>query len=79
MKPLLNRLAKGDMFVISFLLFLLVVLAFFPSLRNGFINYDDDLYVYENTLVQSRLTWGAISWAFTNVDAGFWQPVHGEF
>ena len=60
---------------ISIVLFVLVVCVFFPCLSNGFVNFDDPVYVYENVHVQSGLTWENIRWAFTNLGAGFWQPL----
>jgi tetratricopeptide (TPR) repeat protein len=44
-------------------------------LRNGFINFDDDLYVYENRMVQRGLSRPAVSWAFTNTQAANWHPL----
>jgi protein O-mannosyl-transferase len=56
-------------------LFLLVVWAFLPSLRNGFVSFDDDNYVCENARVQSGVTLENIRWAFTTVDNGLWHPL----
>ena len=39
-----------------------------------FVNYDDDLYVYENPHVTGGLSPGAIRWAFSNGQAGVWIP-----
>ncbi|HWB08848.1 MAG TPA: tetratricopeptide repeat protein [Pirellulales bacterium] len=44
-------------------------------LSNGFVNFDDDLYVYENRMVQRGLSRTAVSWAFTNTDAANWHPL----
>ena len=40
-----------------------------------FINYDDDLYVYDNAHVQAGLTPASIKWAFTAVVSNNWMPV----
>jgi protein O-mannosyl-transferase len=48
---------------------------FGQTLRHDFINYDDDLYVYENPNVVSGLTQPAILWAFTHAHAGSWHPL----
>ncbi len=37
----------------GFFLFFLTILIFFPTLRNGFTNWDDPLYVLENELLMS--------------------------
>jgi protein O-mannosyl-transferase len=48
---------------------------FGQTLRYDFINYDDDLYVYENPNVVSGLTRPAILWSFTHAHAGTWHPL----
>lgn len=48
---------------------------FGQTLRYDFINYDDNLYVYENPNIVSGLTRPAILWAFTHAHAGNWHPL----
>jgi protein O-mannosyl-transferase len=60
---------------LSLLLFVLVVGIFIPCLRNGFVNLDDNIYIYANARVQQGLTWHNIGWAFANLEAGFWHPL----
>jgi protein O-mannosyl-transferase len=48
---------------------------FGQTLRYDFINYDDDLYIYENPNIVSGLTRPAILWAFTGAHAGNWHPL----
>jgi hypothetical protein len=48
---------------------------FWPVVGHDFISYDDPVYVGENAHMQSGLTWENLRWAFTNLDAGFWQPL----
>ncbi|MFY9558643.1 MAG: tetratricopeptide repeat protein [Terriglobales bacterium] len=43
--------------------------------QNGFVNYDDDVYVTANRHVQAGLGWGTIRWAFTTFDAANWHPL----
>jgi tetratricopeptide (TPR) repeat protein len=43
--------------------------------RFDFVNYDDDLYVYDNVQVKTGLTPGNVKWAFTAVVASNWMPV----
>lgn len=38
---------------------------FWPALRCGFVNYDDNLYVYENPHARAGLAPASIRWAFT--------------
>lgn len=42
--------------------------------RFGFVNFDDDLYVYENPHVTDGLSPGAVRWALSTGHAGVWIP-----
>jgi Flp pilus assembly protein TadD len=57
------------------LLFGLVAWAFLPAVRNGFINLDDGVYVYDNARVKNGLTWENIRWASTTLYFGIWHPL----
>ena len=60
----------------ALLLFAGVLVVFWPALKNGFINYDDPLYVTKNPHLEGGLTFSNILWAFTDThQAGFWHPV----
>ncbi|MFQ5586225.1 MAG: tetratricopeptide repeat protein, partial [Thermodesulfobacteriota bacterium] len=45
-----------------------------PSLHNSFVNWDDDVYIYENRGIQS-LDAGFLKWAFTTVVGSNWHPL----
>ncbi len=49
--------------------------AFWGVQKNGFINYDDPLYVTDNPRVQNGLTSEGIAWAFRSSQTGNWHPV----
>jgi hypothetical protein len=57
------------------LLGLAVWVVFGQTLHYEFVNFDDNVYVTENRQVLSGLSWKGLGWAFTNLDAGFWQPL----
>jgi len=57
------------------LLFGLVIWTFLPALHNGFVNYDDDVYVTGNAHVQGGLTPDGIAWAFSSTEASNWHPL----
>jgi tetratricopeptide (TPR) repeat protein len=57
------------------LLALVTLLAYLPASRDGFVNYDDQDYVTENSVVQKGLTWTGIKWAFTTSHASNWHPL----
>jgi len=50
-------------------------LVFCQTLTHDFINYDDQVYVYENPQVTSGLTLNGIIWAFTHSVSGNWHPL----
>lgn len=54
---------------------LLVAIAFAGVLRNGFVAFDDDLYVTANPLVLGGLTARGVGQAFTSFHAGNWHPL----
>ena len=40
-----------------------------------FVNFDDDLYVYENTKVAGGLSLKGLAWVFTHADCNFYHPL----
>jgi hypothetical protein len=52
-----------------------VIAAYLPVLGNGFVNWDDTLYVTANPHVQQGLGAASLRWAFTTFTAGNWHPV----
>jgi tetratricopeptide (TPR) repeat protein len=48
---------------------------FGQTLRYGFVNFDDEKYVYENPEVTGGLSLKSIAWAFTHVHAANWHPL----
>lgn len=48
---------------------------FLPVLQHGFVNYDDDVYVYEHPIVTRGLTGNGVAAAFTISHAGNWHPL----
>lgn len=62
-----KTLVAGFVSVMSFFVFL-------PSLRNGFVNWDDDAYVYENFFIRS-FDAQFFKRAFLNFYAANWHPL----
>ena len=48
---------------------------FCQTLSHDFVNFDDNLYVYENRHIQNGLKVDNIIWAFTSTHAGNWHPL----
>ena len=59
----------------SGLLFIGTALLFLPGVRNGFLNYDDNLYVTGNDAVQRGLSLASVLYAFSSGDASNWHPL----
>jgi tetratricopeptide (TPR) repeat protein len=62
-------------FSVCALLVLAVGLVFGQTVRLGFVNYDDNAYVYENAQVARGLSVQGIVWAFTHSHAMNWHPL----
>ena len=56
-------------------LVLAVVLVFGQTIRHEFVNFDDNVYVYENPQVTQGLTADGIAWAITTRHANNWHPL----
>jgi len=57
-----------------FALVLGVLLLYAPTLRHGFVAYDDPVYVRDNEVVGAGLTLDGLRWAF-GFHAGNWHPL----
>jgi tetratricopeptide (TPR) repeat protein len=51
------------------------LVAYWPGLNNGFVNYDDRLYILGNSHVRLGLTRESIVWAFTTFHGANWFPL----
>ncbi|MBE9527672.1 MAG: tetratricopeptide repeat protein [Proteobacteria bacterium] len=47
---------------------------FYPTLSNGFVNWDDPTYIYKNRMIRS-LDAEFIKWAFTSIVSANWHPL----
>ena len=66
-----HRLVSG----ICIFLAVITLAVFGQTLWHEFVNYDDDMYVYENPVVQKGLTWEGLRWALTYGGIGHWHPL----
>jgi tetratricopeptide (TPR) repeat protein len=67
--------AKARPRLIGLLLAFITLLAYLPAARDSFLDFDDDLYVTNNHIVQNGLTWAGIKWAFTTLCTSYWHPL----
>ena len=56
------------------IIFLTTIMVYTPALRNGFVNWDDNEYVYENSYIRV-LNLHTLSWMLTTFYAGNWHPL----
>ena len=61
--------------LIALLLALATLVVYLPVVHDDFVNFDDQDYVTDNTVVKNGLTWAGIKWAFTTSHAANWHPV----
>jgi tetratricopeptide (TPR) repeat protein len=61
--------------VICLALVAMVWIVFGQTAQYGFINFDDDVYIYDNPMVLHGLTLSGIKLAFTQFVGGNWHPM----
>jgi protein O-mannosyl-transferase len=66
---------RGWIILVCAGLVLATAAAYQPVFKNGFVNFDDDVYVTENSNIKNGFTWQSISWAFTSRYADNWHPI----
>jgi Flp pilus assembly protein TadD len=70
-----QQVKKSLVLSIYFALAVSALLVFWQVRNFDFVNYDDELYVYENQHVVSGLTFDNIVWAFTTIHTGYWHAL----
>lgn len=67
--------AKWQLPLALLLIAAVTVAVYLPVLHNGFIDFDDDLYVTANMIVRQGLTLDGFFWAFSTFHAANWHPL----
>ena len=62
-------------FVFCLLLALTIIAIYNPVTRAPFLNYDDVVYVTDNSQVRAGVTWKTVAWAFETSEASNWHPL----
>ncbi|HXM92977.1 MAG TPA: tetratricopeptide repeat protein [Candidatus Dormibacteraeota bacterium] len=63
-------------FLLAFMLAIGTAAVYAPSVRNGFVNFDDPDYVTRNAHVLQGVTWPNLMWSFgTSNPAANWHPL----
>lgn len=61
--------------LIGFLLTLAVLIVYWPVGQFGFVEYDDNLYVFDNPEVRRGLSWWGLVWSFVDAHAANFHPL----
>jgi len=69
-----RRIRVPDWALAAFLA-LTVIVVYGRSTRNGFVDFDDGVYVTHNEHVQAGLNWQNVGWAFRSIEAANWHPL----
>lgn len=71
----LSALREAHPVALCLALAALVISTYWPALFNGFVSYDDAVYVYKNKQVLHGLSWEGVREAFTTTEASLWHPL----
>jgi Tfp pilus assembly protein PilF len=75
----IGKTIKNPLLLRSMLIYSIIILAtlsvYLPVKDFGFINYDDNIYVYQNPRVLNGLTFKNILWSPTSIEASNWHPL----
>lgn len=66
---------KAKKILINIALVAVIIIAFGPVRKNGFVNYDDRLYITTNPYLIKGITTDSLIWAFTKPYASNWHPL----
>jgi Tfp pilus assembly protein PilF len=70
------NISRAKQIMLVYALLAISTLAVFWQLHNHeFVNLDDNVYVTENSYIQSGITLDGFRWAFGTTYAGFWHPL----
>jgi hypothetical protein len=66
---------KARPMILGLLLVIATVALYYPVHGHPFLNFDDNDYVYNNSQIQSGLSWDTVKWAFSTSVAANWHPL----
>ena len=66
---------KQIILLISAAIVITTLVAYEPIRHNGFVNYDDNDYIFDNAQVKSGITWESLGQAFTKPHSFMWHPL----
>jgi tetratricopeptide (TPR) repeat protein len=69
-----QRRDKILILILAVLTALITFAVYLPALRNGFVNWDDPILIYDNVHIRS-IDLNFLKWAFTNTVIASWYPL----
>ena len=66
--------SRGARLATALALAIVVVLVYVPTLGNGFVDWDDEIYVVDNTHIRT-LSGQLVRWSFSTSRASNWHPL----
>jgi hypothetical protein len=70
-----TRTTRRVVLAVCCLLALAVAVVFGQTVQHEFVNFDDNVYVYDNPQVVHGLSAQAVAWSFTSLHASNWHPL----
>ncbi len=67
--------AAKQRLIFSLLLAVVMLALYNPVAHNGFVFFDDSVYLIKNNVIHGGLSWGAVKWSFSTFHAGNWHPL----
>jgi tetratricopeptide (TPR) repeat protein len=71
----INISPQRKILIVYIVLAVVTVAVFWQVHQYDFINFDDDVYVTQNSNIQSGITLDGFRWAFSTTHAEFWHPL----
>ena len=72
----MQNISEGQKRLLICISLSIIILSIYSQVSHfSFVAFDDQVYVTNNAHIQSGITWENIIWAFSSMEAGFWQPL----
>ena len=74
-RTVVSRPRSPSLTLICFVFAFAIIATYWRVVQNGFINFDDDIYVTGNAHIRNGLTWEGLAWAFSSFSYVYFQPL----
>ena len=62
-------------YLVCLFLVVITVLSYWQLPTHDFLNFDDNAFIVNSTIVHDGITWKNIKWAFSFTDVAYWHPL----